>query len=88
MSGIYIVEDIYSSYHERWLRHEENKENTFMNYMKSKIDDLNHYWQTDNNWLPRGNLSEFEKNTSAIHFYDSFIVVEKRIETLKKHELI
>lgn len=86
-SGIYIIEDIYSSYHKKWTDKCKSDE-LFIPYLKTKIDDLNSSWYRAQNWLPETMVDGFESETKSIHFHSSFVVVEKRSEKLIRHELI
>jgi hypothetical protein len=86
-SGVYIIEDIYSSYHKKWKEKCKN-EDLFIPYLKTKIDELNSSWSRAQSWLPETIVFGLEAETKAIHFHSSFVVVEKRSEKLGKHELI
>jgi len=71
--GVYLCEDVHSSYMERWgggLR----RPGTFIEFTKALIDGL-HAWFH----LPAGSeVDEFALGTYSIAFYDSIVVIEKR----------
>jgi len=68
--GIYLVEDIHTSY---WETHEGGikKENSFVEFSKNKIDEINGYHNKIINF--------YTKNLKSISFYDSMIFFEKKI---------
>lgn len=76
--GVYLVEDLHTAY---WDEYEGGlkRENTFIEYSKSKLDDLNAIHS-------RGALPEsyFSKNTKAIHAYDSIIFFEKEYQSTRE----
>ena len=68
-NGVYLCEDTHTSYWHGWnggLR----EPGTFIEYMKDKIDELNGYHHS---------VTQFTKTSHSIHFYDSIVVIEKRI---------
>lgn len=76
-NGIYAVEDLHTAYWEEFeggLR----KPTTFIELCKNLIDELNAEHS-------RGALtpSDFTKNTTAMHFYDSVVVFERGSYTRK-----
>lgn len=75
--GIYLVEDLHTSY---WPQYEGGLklENTFIEYAKNKIDELNAVWT--NGQIP---MTDFTKNTQSICYYDSIIVFEKRVQGMR-----
>lgn len=78
-NGVYICEDLHTSYWPRFGGGLNNK-NTFINFSKKLIDDL-HAYHVDK----RKNLNRnFCKSTDSIHFYDSMLVIEKRKRNIPK----
>ena len=70
-NGIYIVEDLHTSY---WRAFEGGLgvKGTFIEYSKGFIDQL-HQWHYN-----QSTISEFTKSTFGLHFYDSVLVIEKK----------
>lgn len=71
--GIYICEDIHTSYWEEYGGGYK-KEDTFIEYIKNHIDKLNAFHSRDNLLT----VDEFTTCTNSIHFYDSICVIEKQ----------
>jgi hypothetical protein len=71
--GIYICEDLHTSY---WSKYGGGykKEGTFIELVKNLIDELNAFNSQDLDL----NVTEFTKNTTAIHLYESIVVFEKQ----------
>jgi hypothetical protein len=72
--GIYLTEDVHTSYQTQFgggYRHE----GTFMEFAKSKLDELNGY-HIDSY---RQQFSKFYRNTFGISFYDSMVIFEKEV---------
>jgi len=70
-NGIYICEDLHTSYMELYGGGLQNKA-SFIEYSKHFIDKL-HAWYSE-----EMQVDEFVKSTHSLHFYDSMFVVEKR----------
>lgn len=70
--GVYLVEDMHTSY---WEKYEGgvNREGTFMEVVKSRIDELNAVHTKG--VVP---VTEFTRSTDFISIYDSVVVFEKR----------
>ena len=71
-NGVYLVEDTHTCYWEEYGGGVE-RPNTFIEFAKSKIDELNAVHSR--NTVLATNLT---KSTDSICFYDSVIVFEKR----------
>lgn len=67
--GLYMCEDTHSSYMSHFGG---NKPDTFVNYMKSIIDDMYAFYRE----CPL-DINENTLNIGGIHFYDSIVVLEK-----------
>jgi len=71
--GIYLCEDMHTSY-----MHGYNggcrTPGTFVEYTKKLIDQLNAWYSQQNDFV----VDEFTRNTFAMHYYDSILVIEKR----------
>lgn len=65
--GIYLCEDVHSSYLKKYT---EGESSTFTQYMCKKVDDLYGYYE-------QGTKTPYTETINGIHFYDSVIVVEK-----------
>ncbi len=72
--GIYLCEDMHTSYWPGHFGGGYKSESSFMEYTKNLVDQLN-AWYSQDNLLQ---VNEFTKSTFAIHYYDSIIVIEKR----------
>lgn len=73
-NGVYMVEDTHTCY---WKEYgsEVGHQQSFMEYCKKRIDDLNAVHTQGQ--LP---ISDFTKSTDSITFYDSIVVFEKRAQ--------
>jgi hypothetical protein len=72
--GIYVCEDLHTSY---WPGHFGGgcgNPNTFIEYSKRLIDQLNAWHSKDE----RLAVNEFTHSAFGMHFYDSMLVIEKR----------
>lgn len=76
-SGIYLVEDMHTSY---WPQYGGGyrKKDSFVEYSKNLIDQLN-AWHSK---TPELSVSGFTRSTTGIHFYDGMLVIEKYPNTL------
>lgn len=71
--GVYLCEDLHTSYWKEYGGGFKRKE-TFIEYSKNFIDELNAYHSTDEA-LP---LTEFTRSVNSLHYYDSILVIEKQ----------
>jgi cephalosporin hydroxylase len=71
--GVILVEDTHTSY---WREHGGGlrNPNTFMEYAKRLVDELNAWHSRDPNSFAPG---VFTRSTRSMHFYDSVVVIEK-----------
>jgi hypothetical protein len=69
--GVYLVEDCHTSY---WDEYDggRGREGTFMEWVKTRLDDLNGYHQKD------GVEPVWTRQVDAIHVYDSLVVLDKK----------
>ena len=74
-NGIYLCEDIHTSY---WKDYGGGykKSKSFIEYSKNFIDYINAWHSRNNNKL---NVNDFTKSTNSLHYYDSILVIEKKI---------
>ncbi|TWI80343.1 methyltransferase family protein [Lacibacter cauensis] len=74
--GVYLCEDLHTSY---WLTYGGgyNRRGTYIEYSKKFIDWLN-AWHSEQNGLQ---VNEFTQTVNAIHYYDSMIIIEKRLRS-------
>ena len=73
-NGIYLCEDTHSSYileHGGGLK----RRGTFIEFSKNFIDQLHAYHSRQSNFQP----SEFTKSVDSVHYYDSMVIIEKRL---------
>lgn len=70
--GIYALEDLHTCY---WINYGGGKKRagSFIEYSKNFIDDL-HAWHS-----PSLTINKFTKSIYSLHYYDSIIIVEKRM---------
>ncbi len=71
-SGLYMVEDLHTSYWERHGGGYHSKDN-FSNFVKETNDDIHHWYH--HKPLIHPNISQF---CSGIHIHDSIVVFEKK----------
>jgi demethylmacrocin O-methyltransferase len=73
--GIYVVEDVQTSYWDHWGGDSKNINNpeTAMNFFKSLVDCLNYKEFTN----PEYNPTYYDKNIVSIHFYHDIIFIYK-----------
>ena len=74
-NGIYLCEDLHTSYrksHGGGYR----KKKTFIEYSKNFIDYVN-AWHSENK--NRLDVNDFTRSTYSLHYYDSILVVEKKL---------
>jgi hypothetical protein len=71
-NGIYICEDLHTSY---WKHFGGGyrKKRSFIEFSKNFIDKL-HAWHT-----PKVSIDNITKGTHSLHYYDSMLVIEKRV---------
>lgn len=79
--GVYLCEDVHTSYWPKW-EGGYKKQNTFIEYSKNFIDYLNAYHSKEKSLK----TNSFTKSVDSIHYYDSIIVIEKRIKEKPFHE--
>ena len=71
VNGVYLCEDLHTSYWRKGYGGGIGKRGTFIEYSKKLIDQLNA-------WHHGGDISEFTKSAHSMHFYDSILAIEKR----------
>ncbi|MBU0829352.1 MAG: class I SAM-dependent methyltransferase [Gammaproteobacteria bacterium] len=75
--GLYVCEDLHTSYWKEWGGG-YRKANTFIEYAKELIDQL-HAWHSKD---PESfQVTPFTQSAFGLHFYDSMLIVEKRLIT-------
>lgn len=72
--GIYLCEDLHTSYWPGHFGGGYKNENTFIEYSKRLIDQLNAWYSQESNFT----VDEFTKTAFSMHYYDSILVIEKR----------
>lgn len=79
--GVYLAEDLHTAY---WKDYGGGykKRNSFIEYSKNFIDYLNAYHSRQR----KLKVSEFTKSVDSLHYYDSILVIEKRIKNEPYHE--
>ena len=72
--GVYLAEDLHTCY---WLEYGggHKRNGTFIEYSKNFIDKL-HAFHSEQSSLQ---ISDFTKQVNSIHYYDSIVVIEKKI---------
>jgi len=76
-NGIYLCEDLHTSYWSKKYEGGYKKPNTFVEYSKDLIDCLNAWWSETSELI----VTDFTKSTYALHYYTSVLVIEKRSVT-------
>lgn len=73
-NGVYLCEDLHTSY---WPKFGGGfkKEGTFIEYSKDFIDQLNAHHSIENGLM----VNDFTKTVDSIHYYDSILVIEKKL---------
>ena len=79
--GVYLCEDIHTSYWLKWGGGHKRL-NTYIEYTKNFIDYLNAYHSEQRSLQ----VNAFTRSVDSIHYYDSIIVIEKRIKEEPFHE--
>lgn len=74
--GLYLCEDLHTSYWKNYGGGYKNS-NSFIEYSKNFIDSIN-AWHSRDELLK---VDIFTKNTYALHYYDSVLVIEKKLMT-------
>jgi len=81
--GVYLCEDLHTSYWNDDFGGGYKKEDTFIEYSKNFADMLNIYfikpWEIDP--FKRQKYHKFRTTTSSVTYYDSVIVLEKQLDT-------
>jgi hypothetical protein len=75
--GVYLCEDTHTSYMPAFGGGHP-KANTFIEYTKKLIDQLNAFHVEESEYLAQ---NYFTQATDSIHFYDSIVVIEKKSRT-------
>jgi hypothetical protein len=75
INGVYLIEDLHTSYWKKWGG-AYKKNGTFIEYSKNFIDYINAWHSHQPTKL---SVSEFTKSVHSLHYYDSVLVIEKRL---------
>ncbi len=71
--GVYLCEDLHTNYWKNYGGGYKNP-NTFIEYTKNLIDELNAFFSQEEALK----VTEFTRNTTGIHIYDSVVVFDKQ----------
>lgn len=74
--GVYLCEDVHTSYWKDYNGGYKNP-NSFIEYSKNWIDQINAYIGSIRN--PALPITNFTQHVDSIHYYDSVVVVEKKV---------
>lgn len=74
-NGVYLCEDLQTSYWKGWGGGGYRKWGTFIEYSKNFIDDINAWYSQ----TPKLNVSSFTKTARSLHFYCGMLVIEKDV---------
>lgn len=74
-NGVYLCEDIHTSYWKGWGGGGYKRKGTFIEYAKNFIDSIN-AWHSQ---TPKLGVSDFTRSARSLHFYDSVLVIEKDV---------
>jgi hypothetical protein len=80
--GLYLCEDLHTSYWNNYGGGYKNS-NSFIEYSKNFIDSIN-AWHSRDELLK---VNDFTRNTYALHYYDSVLVLEKKLMTAPFDEM-
>lgn len=72
--GIYLCEDMHTSYWPGHFGGGYGNKDTFIEYSKRLIDQLNAWYSRDERLI----VNDFTRSAFSMHFYDSMLVIEKR----------
>ncbi len=72
--GIYLCEDLHTSYMPGDFGGGYGNQYTFIEYSKRMIDQLNAWYSPDE----RLRVNDFTRSAFSMHYYDSILVIEKR----------
>lgn len=73
--GVYLCEDMHTSYWKGWGGGGYRKKGTFIEYSKKLVDSIN-AWHSQ---TPRLKVTDFTRSARSLHFYDSVLVIEKDV---------
>lgn len=82
-NGIYLCEDLHTSYWKEWGGGLEKK-HTFIEYAKRLIDQL-HAWHSEK--PGKFDVDDFTRSAFSMCFYDSVLVIEKRPREKPYHRM-
>lgn len=71
--GLYVCEDLHTSYFSKNYKGGLRRKGTFIEYAKSLVDHIHHHYLKGGQTV----IPQFIENISSIHFYDSICIVEK-----------
>jgi hypothetical protein len=80
--GLYLCEDLHTSYWKHYGGGYKNR-NSFIEYSKNFIDYINAWYSKDKKFK----VNDFTKSTYALHYYDSVLVIEKKLMAPPKVEM-
>jgi hypothetical protein len=85
-NGIYVVEDLETSYHPEYGGDSKNLQNpnTAINFFKALADCLNHSERIDSDFSP----SYLDKNIIGVHFYHNMVFVQKGLNNEKSVNIV
>jgi cephalosporin hydroxylase len=83
--GVFLIEDLHTSYWKKEYGGGYRRPGTFMEYAKNLTDQLNAWHSEDEK---RFKVDDFTRTTRSMHFYDSIIVFEKGRIDRPYHEQI
>jgi hypothetical protein len=73
--GVYLCEDMHTSYWKGWGGGGYRKKGTFIEYSKQLVDSIN-AWHSQ---TPKLKVTDFSRSARSLHFYDSVLVIEKDV---------
>lgn len=73
--GVYLCEDMHTSYWKGWGGGGYRKKGTFIEYSKKLVDSIN-AWHSQ---TPKLKVTDFSRSARSLHFYDSVLVIEKDV---------
>ena len=78
--GVYLCEDLHTSYWPGHFGGGYRDPNTFIEYSKRLIDQLNAWYSQEMGFA----VDDFTRSAFSLHYYDSILVIEKRVISTPK----
>lgn len=77
--GVYVIEDLHTSYYPGIYEGGYRRRGTAVEFAKNMVDDMHSWYHKKDSTVP------IEHAIGAVHFYDSIVVIEKRLVDRPAH---